>query len=393
VTSNLHVVDLRTGKEKTLLTDVVEAWYLPTGQLLHVRPDGVALTAPFDLDQLDVRGPSVPVLEGIGMKAGAGRAPLALSRSGSLVYVRGAVGIPERTIVRVSRTGTVTPFDTAWHGDFNSFALSPDGRRIAVGVQANGLNIWVKQLDRGPFTRLTFGGSDRRPLWSPDGRFVAFIRDTLSTGLVYARSADGSGKDRLMVRLDRQVQEATWSADGHWIVARTDNGSAGAGDLVGIRVGGDTTPVPLVATPLTELHPAVSPDGRWIAYTSNQSGPNEVFVRPFNDSTGGRWQVSNGGGTQPVWSPDGRQLYYVDRQARLVAAQVQIGATFALGDLTPLFDVSRFDFEDYHQSYGVTPDGRSFVFAVSNREAGGRTTPQLVWVDHWIRSLRNRLAP
>jgi serine/threonine-protein kinase len=390
--SSLRVLDLHTGKEKRLLDDMIEAWYLPTGHLLYVRRDGVALVAPFDLADLEIRGPAVPVLEGVQFNASSGFAQLAWSGSGSLVYVHGTGASPENMIVRVSRAGAVTPFDTAWHGDFNSFALSPDGRRLAVSAQeANGLNIWIKQLERGPFTRLTFGGADRRPFWAPDGRAVAFIRDTANTSVVSARAPDGSGQDRLLVRLDRQIQEAVWSRDGRWIVARTDNGAAGAGDLVGVRVGGDSAPVPIVASPLTELHPAVSPDTRWIAYTSNQSGVNnEVYVRPFGDPSGGRWQVSNGGGSQPVWAPNGRELFYLDGQARLIAAQVQSGPTFTVGTLTPLFDASSYVLDPFHQSYDVTPDGRSFVFAKSRQQAGAAPA-RLVWVDHWFSEVRDRL--
>jgi Tol biopolymer transport system component len=351
------------------------------------------MVAPFDFCDLEISGPAVPALEDVRVDAVYGFSPLAVSASGSLVYVRGTGGFPENTIVRVSRAGDATPFDTTWHGEFNSFAMSPDGRRIAVSARgANGLNIWVKQLERGPFTRLTFGGTDRRPLWSPDGRSVAFIHDSANTSVVYARPADGSGQDRLLVRIDRQVQEAEWSRDGRWIVVRTDNAAAGVGDLVALRVGGDSAPVPLVATPLTELHPAVSPDGRWLAYASNQSGfTNEVYVRPFGEASGGRWQVSNGGGSQPVWAPNGRELFYLDGQARLMAAQVESGPTFAVGNLTPLFEASRFIRDDFHQSYGVTPDGRSFLFAMARQQAGGAGSTRLVWVDHWFSEVRDRL--
>ena len=136
----------------------------------------------------------------------------------------------------------------------------------------------------------------------------------------------------------------------------------------------------------------MSPDGRWLAYASNQSGlTNEVYVRPFGSAGGGRWQVSTGGGSQPVWAPSGRELFFLDGRARLIAAQVQAGTTFAVGDLVPLFDAARFARDEFHQSYEVTPDGRSFLFALSRRPADGGASTRLVWVDHWFTDLRERL--
>jgi serine/threonine-protein kinase len=392
VTMGVHVFDLRSGQQRVLLNDVVTASYLPTGHLLSVRRDGAALAAPFDLDRLEITGAAVPVLEGI--LAPGGVAFLAWSPSGTLAYLKGAALASEREVVRVSRQGWATPIDTAWYGGFNSFALAPDGRRVAVGVGlASGtLGIWIKQLDRGPFTRLTFGGQDRRPAWSPDGRVVAFVRDSLNYSSIFARPTDGSTADGLLARLDRQVQEITWSPDGRWIIMRTDNGAAGAGDIVGVRTTGDTTPVPLVASEFTELHPAVSPDGAWIAYTSNESGANEVYVRPFPATTGGRWQVSNGGGAEPVWSPDGRELYYVDGSVRLVAARVHAGGGFQVQELMPLFDVSRYNLDAFHQSFAALPAGGGFLFM--RPQAAGQTAgaPPLVYAESWLADVRARLA-
>jgi serine/threonine-protein kinase len=392
VTMSVHLLDLRTGKQRLLLDDVVTAWYLQTGHLLYVRRDGAALAAPFDLERLAITGAALPVLEGV--LAPAGIAFLTWSPEGTLVYMQGAAAAGELEVVRVSREGAVAPIDTAWHGGFNSFALSPDGRRFAMGVGlASGtLGIWVKQLDRGPFTRLTFGGQDRRPTWSPDGQVVGFVRDSLNGSTVYARRADGSTPDRLLARLDRQVQEVIWSPDGRWMVLRTDNGAAGAGDLVGIRTSGDTTPVPLVASGFTELHPAVSPDSRWLAYTSNESGANEVYVRPFPATTGGRWQVSNGGGTQPRWSPDGRELFYVDASQRLIAAQIRPGPTFEVTELKPLFDASGFSVDAFHQSYEVLPGGLGFAFLRQRQSNQTATAPPVVLVENWFADLRARLA-
>ena len=384
VTMSVHLLDLRTGRQRLLLDDVVTASYLPTGHLLYVRRDGAALAAPFDLDRLAITGAAVPVLEGV--LTPGGYAILSCSPTGTLLYMEGATAEAEFEVVRVSRDGSVTPIDTAWHGGFNSFALSPDARRLAMGVGlASGtLGIWVKQLDRGPLTRLTFGGQDRRPAWSPDGQKVGFLRDSLNTSTVFERRADGSTPERLLARLDRQVQEVTWSPDGRWIVLRTDNGAAGAGDLVGIRTSGDTTPVPLVTGAFTELHPAVSPDGRWFAYTSNESGANEVYVRPFPATMGARWQVSNGGGMQPRWSPDGRELFYIDAKDHLIAARVRPGPTFEVAELRPLFDASGFTIDNFHSSYEVLPGGRGFVF-LRQRQSAQATAPPVVLVEELVR--------
>jgi len=346
---SVHLLDLRTGRQRLLLDDVVTASYLPTGHLLYVRRDGTALAARFDLGKLAITGPAIPVLDRVLVNNGA--AFLTVSRTGTLAYVQGTAVLNESEVVRVTREGVATPVDTSWHGGFNSLALSPDGRRLAMGVGlASGtLGIWIKQLDRGPFTRLTFGGQDRRPAWSPDGGTIAFVRDSLNFSSIFERRADGTTPDRPLARLDRQVQEVAWSPDGRWLVLRTDNGGPGAGDLVGVRASGDSTPVPLVASPFTELHPAVSPDGHWLAYTSIESGANEVYVRPFPATTGGRWQVSNGGGSEPRWSPDGRELFYLDGGLRLVAAQIRSGPSFEVTELKPLFDASGYAVDPFHQ--------------------------------------------
>jgi serine/threonine-protein kinase len=393
VTMSVHLLDLRTGRHRVLFDDMVTATYLPTGQLLYLRRDGSALAAPFDLDKLEVTGPAVPVLEGVLVSNGS--AFLTVSRSGTLAYVQGTAASNEVEVVRVTREGVAAPIDTNWHGGFNSFALSPDGRRLAMGVglASGALGIWIKQLDRGPFTRLTFGGQDRRPTWSPDGRDVAFIRDSLNRSSVFARRADGSTPDRLVARLQAQVQEAAWSPDGRWILLRTDNGGPGAGEIIGVRTDGDTAPVTLVASTFTELHPAVAPNGRWIAYTSNESGTNEIYVRPFPATSGGRWQVSNGGGSQPRWSPDGRELFFLDGALRLVAAQVRAIPAFEVTDLKSLFDASRYAVDPFHDSYEVLSTGRGFLF-LRPRESGRAAAPAVTVVEaeNWFADLRARTA-
>ena len=160
---------------------------------------------------------------------------------------------------------------------------------------------------------------------------------------------------------------------------------------MGIRTEGDSTPVPLVASGFTELHPALSPDGLWLAYTSNESCTDEVYVRPFPTTGGGRSQVSNGGGSQPRWSLDGRELYFLDASSHLIAAQVARGAVFSTTSSRSLFDASGFVLDAFHQSYDVTQHGR-FIFTRPRRLAADSKAPQIVRVDNWFRDVRARLA-
>ncbi len=391
VTTELRVLDLGTGETKPLVADANRGWYLPTGDLLYVRSDGAALAAPFDLRTLAVTGSPIPVLDNVQMPSFFPE--LAVADDGTLLYVSGAgTAGPIVRFVRVDQAGRATPIDTAWSGPFGLFALSLDGGRMAVTVGAGaGRDIWIKQLDRGPFTRFTFSGLDRGPTWSPDGRMVAFARDTLAGNDIYAKPADGSGEDHVIGHIDRLVQTVEWSADGNWLLIRTDNTDIGRGDIFGIHLAGDTTPVPLVASPYEELHPTLAPDGRWLAYTSSESGEAEVYVRPFPATSEARWQVSIGGGSHPRWAPNSRALYYLSGEPRrMMAADLAPGSGFSVADRKALFELDpAFQVNYYHTSYGLTPDGNSFVFlSESSTDVRQTREERLVLVENWFTELR-----
>jgi eukaryotic-like serine/threonine-protein kinase len=388
VTLSLYAMDFRTGRRKLLFNDVNKGWALPSGDLLWVRQDGVALVAPFDLDQLEVRGAGVPVLQAVWSTLN--QPQLAFSRSGSLVYAAGGVG-SDVTLMRVGRDGAAQLVDPSWSGQLNSLTLSPDGRRLAVSATTvgAGLNIWIKQLDQGPLTRLTFSGRDRRPAWSPDGRLVAFVRDSGSGGDVYARTVDGSSVERRLAHLDRAIQEVAWFPDGRRILVRTDNSALGSADILAVPVTGDSAPVAIAASSYSELHPAVSPDGRWVAYSSNEAGLSEVYVRPFPHTDAGRWQVSARGGSSPVWSADGKDLFFLDPAQRVTAASIVPGPNFGVRGLQRLFDASVFSMNPFHQGFVTTRDGH-FLFLGSTQST--RSAVRLVQVDNWFADLRARLG-
>ena len=388
VTSSLHVLELGTGRQQTLIDAAGSGWYLPTGDILYFGRDGIANIVPFDLKHLKLNGVAVPVLANV--LAFGNDVQLTWSSTGRLIYGLGGGVTSAMTVRYADRRGMVTTADPSFVGQFNSFAISPDGRRAAVSVTQPGgsFDIWIKQLDRGPVTRLTFGGRDRRPAWSPDGRDIAFIRDAADgrSAAVYERSADGSGSERAILHLDRIVQEVTWSHNGKWILLRTDNSDAGHGDILALSVTPGVAPVSVATTRFTELQPAISPDDQWVAYVSNESGGDEVYVTPFPNGEGSHVQVSDAGGGSPVWSRDGKQLYFLDATNRLVAAQVSTAPTFHVLSLASLFDAAHFNYVAYHQAFAVMPDGR---FAFTDRADDSTSTAvRLVQVDNWFSDLR-----
>jgi serine/threonine-protein kinase len=178
---------------------------------------------------------------------------------------------------------------------------------------------------------------------------------------------------------------ARWSPDGKWLIFETEIDEPGSGDILGIRPGIDTVPVPLVATKFTELSPAISPDGRWLAYTSNETGQYEIYVVPFPNTSAAKWAVSTRGGTEPQWSHNGRELFYRDDARNLVAVEVKTTPTFSLGRSTALFPAGGFDSLVWAPRYAVAPDDRRFLMI---RPVAGSAADKLIVVDNWFEELK-----
>jgi Tol biopolymer transport system component len=387
-------LDLRTHRRQVLLPSTARAWYVPSGILVGVRQDGSVVGARFDVGRMRLVGSPVPLLSGVQLEMGI-IPEFSVARDGTMLYLPANPTGAEGTVVRVDRAGRATVLDPDWHANISSVALSPDGRRLAVSIQFGGRSdLWVKQLDAGPLTRLTFTGTlNYRAAWRPDGRSLAFTTDR-DSGLshLYSVRADGSGRpERLLPGDSNQVDESEWSHDGRWLLYRVGT-SDNTRDIYARAVGGtDTARVTVSAAKFDEYEPALSPDGRWVAYTSVESGHEEVYVRPFPETDRARWQVSTAGGSQPVWSHAGRELFYLSPSDSLMAVPVPAGPDFHPGSPAALFSTRSFLIAPFHQNYQVTPDDRSFIMlrplAPDQAQAANLTV-----VLNWLSEVETRMS-
>ena len=417
VTSDLRVIDLRSLKITLLQDQALQGWALPGGAVAYVRRDGGVMAAPFDLRTLSFTRPPTPVLDGV--RTGPGGADLAVSANGTLIYVAGsASGMVERyQPVWITRTGAATAIDSGWTLPLNRTActciggltLSPDGRQLALNVWRTGVDgdIYIKQLDAAPFafTPLTFKGNNANPTWTADGRSVMYAESPTRftsgnaggpTALV-RRRADGTGAVDTLARstAGRNIIEGVPTRDTTQFVLRLGR-TANARDIVLSRRA-DNAVTPLMAdSTFAELFPALSPDGRWLAYASDETGQFEVYVRPFPDVNARRVQVSQAGGSEPRWAHSGRELFFRNGTRALVSAAVVPAATFTLGAQRVLFDASPYLTvgNQNARSYDVAPGDQRFVFmrsVVATGTTASAPMDKLVMVTNWAAEVQAKL--
>jgi hypothetical protein len=413
--SRVYVYDARRDTVRALFDDAVGAWYVPTGHVLYLTSSGTLMAAPWDNTRLAASGQPAPIVDGI-------QAPgFVVSDEGTAVYLLGQPEFapgprPNAAPVWVDRSGHVEPVDSSWQvntggvyggGDRSTgwgLALSPEGRRIALTLLTDlGTDIWIKQLPTGPVSRLTLDpAEDRAPAWTPDGRAITFLSDrsippdpTRRAGrfALWEQPADGTGEPRLLWARDAPT-DGFLSPDGRWIVlgATGSPGSSSGTDILAARPGVDSVARRIVATGYDEGGPALSPDSRWLAYVSNEQGENEVFVRPFPDASGGKWQVSSGGGSAPLWAHNGRELFYVNGN-NMYVVQVHPGPPFSAAPPRVLFAIpDRVRVGSLLRgTFAITPDDRRFLMVRDNSWVDMAGTPTMVVVENFFEELRAKL--
>jgi serine/threonine-protein kinase len=380
-TDQLAVVTLNDGKMTRLGVQGSNPRYVPTGHILFGRSDGSVYALPFDARSLRVTGPAVPVLEDVMVRNGAtlgGAVEIAVSTNGTLVYAQGKT---DGQLVMVDRQGRFR----ALRADLQRYAeprFSPDGRRLAMTIQGTSgtPDVWVEDLAARTLTRLTNDGRSDRPSWTPDGRRIAWRarRDSTGYGISW-KPSDGSGAAELLIQ---DGYSALFAGNGKFFVTNTVRPTTGADiDLVALDSG--RTRTQFVNSPAAEQSPRISPDGRWLAFMSNQSSKYEVYVRAISGPEGVH-QISTDGASEPAWAPDGRELFY-RAGAKIVSATIATTPDFAVVRRDALFD-DAFQVSGNYTNYDVTRDGKEFVMVKS---LGAQEPPVVVF--GWLDELRQRM--
>ena len=380
----IGVYSMRSGKEKVLFpgTDPV---YSPTGHLLYSQA-GTLMAVPFDPEELQTTGPAVPVVQGLSEYLGSGGAPLAaeygVSANGTLIYVPGAARTTPLKMMWVSRSGATQALPAPARAYLQP-RISPDGRKIAVGVAEKDSQIWIYDLAQGTLNRLTFQGTNNLvPLWTPDGKRIAYISNQAGQRNIFWQFADGSGGlERLTTSLDVNIPNS-FSSDGK-LLAFSDFSPASGYDVYVIDLN-DRKPKPFLQTPRNEAVPLISPDGHWLAYNSDESGRYEIYVVPY-PGPGGKWQVSTEGGREPAWNRNGRELFYRDGD-RMMAVEISTQSGFSAGAPKVLFQGNYQALAASTPNYDVSADGQRFLMLQATEQQA-----QINVVLNWFEELKQKV--
>jgi len=387
-----------SGPKKTLWQDGYHGRYLPSGHLVYIH-DGTLFATAFDIGRLEVTGPPAPALEAVTTSALSAGAQFAHSDRGALVYLPGSDSL-ELTIDWMDAAGKTEPLLSVPR-DYSGLRFSPDGQRLAMVIRDRKQeDVWVYEWGRGSLSRLTFDpGDDFAPVWTPDGRRITFASAREGNGArnLYWQRADGTGDaERLTESKNRQVPES-WHPSGKFLAFFEFDPKTNSVDLLILPMEGNEAsgwkpgkPTVFLSTPFMEINPQFSPDGRWLAYRSSESGRPQLYVRPF-PGPGGKWQVSANGSIGSTWSRTRRELFYRASDERIMVAPYAVEGDSFRPETPRVWSEGRFAFQPSALSFDLHPDGLRFA-VIRTVEAAPAKQDHVVLILNFFDYLR-RIAP
>jgi Tol biopolymer transport system component len=375
--ARIEGLSFKTGERKVLVEGGTDGRYLANGYLAYAR-NGTLFAVPFDPKRLEVEGAPVPLLEGVMSGAANGDADFAVSDNGTLVFLPGTFTSFQRNLVWMDRTGKITNV-TSEVKPYGSPAISPDGQRIALALQGSSFDVWVYDLGRGTLTKASFGGDDYRPEWSPDGKMLAYDSSKSGHQQVYVKHGIVQGDETAVTDSPEDKEFYGWTPNGREVIFARLNKETGW-DLYAAGAEGDHKLRPLVVAPFNQKDARLSPDGKWLAYVSDESGQPEVFVQEMSES-GTRAQVSTDGGITPQWTRSGNELLFRSKN-QVMSVKVSPGGALNLGKPIVLFE----DKKGWN-GYDIAADG-SLVIARDADEKG--TVMQINVVLHWFEEMKKK---
>jgi Tol biopolymer transport system component/predicted Ser/Thr protein kinase len=403
--ASVEATSLKSGVTKTLVAGGYFGRYLPAkgthGYLVYLH-QGVLFGVAFDPVRFELQSTPVPLLEDVAASPLEGGGQFDFSEAppghGTLVYLAGKGTAQTWPVVWLDSSGKMQPL-IATPGAYSSLHFSPDGRRLAVLMNtSSGTDLYVYELERETMTRLTFGGHAQNPVWTPDGKHIAFQSTANGFEIQWVRS-DGSGEPQRLLTTQNSNSVSTWSfsPDGQRLAYQENNPETGY-DLSTLPL--DTSdpdhpkpgkPEPFLATPSDENVPMFSPDGRWIAYRSNESGTLEIYVRPFPAGRGGKWQISARGGLYPIWSNDGRELFYETTNNRIMVVDYTVnGDSFVPGK--PRLWSEKQIFYPGSWNLALAPDGKRFaVFPTPEAAGSEKGSVHVTFLQNFLDELQRRI--
>jgi serine/threonine-protein kinase len=394
--ADIVLYSISTGQRKKLVQGGYYGRYVPTGHIVYMH-EGTMFAVPFDRKRKEVTGSPVPVLEGITASPGDASMQVSFAENGTLLYIPGHSGFRRVSIYWMDNAGKFTPIRER-PGDYYMPALSPDGKRLALSINDGKRNdIWVEDLARDTLTRVTFDGNNISPIWTPDGQRITYAHfERTAIADIYWTRADGTGAPLRLTTLNARPAPSAWHPDGkvltfeQGVYARQSSTftiTLEGNDKLGWKPG---EPKPLLAGSFIQWESSFSPDGRWLAYASNETGDFEVYVRPF-PGPGGKWQVSTGGGRYPKWSRTSKELFYRTADSKIMVAPYSVsGESFAPGR-PELWSPGQFTERLGSVNFDLHPDGKRFVVLKIPPQEEGPTASKFTFVLNFFDELRRRV--